>query len=140
VGETGAALERIEAKVSEINAVVATMSSSAEEQATSLQQVAAAVNHMDQATQQNAAMSQQASAASQSLASESEQLARLVGRFKVPPAAENRCPARRRAPRLRPLNPHSPDAPVSVRRLKGAATAARRRAPSGLNSKPRGAP
>ena len=85
VGETGAALGRIEAKVSEINDVVAAMTSSAEEQATSLQQIAAAVNLMDQATQQNAAMSEQASAASQSLAAESERLAELVGRFKAPP-------------------------------------------------------
>jgi len=111
VGETGAALERIEAKVSEINAVVATMSSSAEEQATSLQQVAAAVNHMDQATQQNAAMSQQASAASQSLASESEQLARLVGRFKVPPGGGEPLP--RPAPRAAPsaVEPAQPRRP-----------------------------
>jgi methyl-accepting chemotaxis protein len=85
VGETGAALQRIETQVSEINDVVATMTTSAEEQATSLQQIAAAVNLMDQATQQNAAMSEQASAAGQSLVSESERLALLVGRFKAPP-------------------------------------------------------
>ena len=101
VAETGAALERIEAKVSEINDVVAAITASAEEQANSLQQVAAAVNQMDQATQQNAAMSEQASAASQSPASESEQLARLVGRFKVPPSGRE--PLRRPAPRAVPL-------------------------------------
>ncbi|MGA2493270.1 MAG: globin-coupled sensor protein [Roseiarcus sp.] len=95
VGETGAALGRIEAKVSEINDVVAAMTSSVEEQATSLQQIAAAVNLMDQATQQNAAMSEQASAASQSLAAESERLAELVGRFKAPPGSRE--PLRRPA-------------------------------------------
>jgi methyl-accepting chemotaxis protein len=90
VGETGAALQRIEAKVADINDVVVAMSSSAEEQATSLQQIAAAVNLMDQATQQNAAMSEQASAASQSLASESEQLSRLVEQFKAPSSGGGR--------------------------------------------------
>ena len=117
VGETGAALGRIEAKVSEINNVVAAMTSSAEEQATSLQQIAAAVNLMDQATQQNAAMSEQASAASQSLASESERLAELVGRFKAPPGGHD--PLRRLAARASAATIESaePDANLSAPRV-----------------------
>ena len=130
VGETGAALGRIEAKVSEINDVVAAMTSSAEEQATSLQQIAAAVNLMDQATQQNAAMSEQASAASQSLAAESERLAELVGRFKAPPGGRE--PLRRPAARAvaSTVETADPDAKLlSAPRVGRAVKASPQRAP-----------
>jgi len=83
VAETGKSLERIVAKVAEINTVVSDIASGAQEQATGLQQVNTAVNEMDKVTQQNAAMAEEATAASRSLAQESEQLTRLVGQFRV---------------------------------------------------------
>ena len=58
VDETGKALERIVAQVSEITTAVTDIAASAQEQATGLQQVNTAVNQMDQVTQQNAAMAE----------------------------------------------------------------------------------
>ena len=83
VAETGKALERIVAKVAEINAVVGDIASGAQEQATGLQQVNTAVNQMDKVTQQNAAMAEQATAASRSLSQESSELSNLVSLFQV---------------------------------------------------------
>lgn len=81
VAETGQALTGIEAKVDEINGVVAEIAASANDQASSLQEVNKAVADMDQVTQQNAAMSEQATAASQSLAQESAALIGLISAF-----------------------------------------------------------
>ena len=94
VAETGQSLERIMAKVAEINSVVSDIASGAQEQATGLQQVNTAVNEMDKVTQQNAAMAEQATAAGLSLAQESEQLDALVDRFKMANVTEIE-PARR---------------------------------------------
>ncbi len=63
VSETGHSLERIVARVSEINKVVSDIASAAEEQASGLAQVNTAVDQMDQTTQQNAAMVEEATAA-----------------------------------------------------------------------------
>ena len=81
VGETGEALSRIVAQVTEVSGVVGEIASSAQEQAAGLAEVNTAVNQMDQVTQQNAAMVEQSTAASHALAQETEQLARLTGRF-----------------------------------------------------------
>jgi methyl-accepting chemotaxis protein len=83
VGETGKALARIAAEVTEIDGAVTEIAASAQEQSTALAEVNTAVNQMDQVTQQNAAMVEQSTAASHSLAQEAEQLATLVGRFSV---------------------------------------------------------
>jgi methyl-accepting chemotaxis protein len=83
VSETGQALGRIVAQVSQLNGLVMELAASAKEQSTGLGEVNAAVNQMDQVTQQNAAMVEQATAASHSLAAEAEALARLVGRFHI---------------------------------------------------------
>ena len=83
VGETGQALERIVAQVTQINGVVAEIAASAQEQAVGLAQVNTAVNQMDQVTQQNAAMVEESTAASHALAQETEELSRLIGRFEV---------------------------------------------------------
>ena len=83
VGETGRALARIAAQVSEISGIVTEISASAQEQAVGLQEVNTAVNQMDQMTQQNAAMVEQSTAASHSLRGEAEQLATLIGRFRT---------------------------------------------------------
>jgi methyl-accepting chemotaxis protein len=87
VEETGKALERIAAHVTEMNRVVAEIASSAQEQATGLQEVNNAVNQMDQMTQQNAGMVEQATAAAHSLREEADGLDRLVGQFRIEEAA-----------------------------------------------------
>ncbi len=100
VAQTGKALARIEAKVSEIDNVVADIAASAQEQAAGLHQVNAAINQMDQGTQQNAAMSEQASAASRSLAQESGRLSQLIGQFRIGRGADD--PIRRELKRVAP--------------------------------------
>ncbi len=102
VAQTGKALERIEAKVSELANVMADIAASAQEQATGLQQINTAVNQMDQTTQQNAAMSEQASAAGQSLAQESGRLSELVGQFQIGRGGDD--PLRRE---LKKVAPHA---------------------------------
>lgn len=81
--ETGAALDKIIAKVVEVEQVVAAIVSGAREQSVSLSQVNAAVGQMDQTTQQNAAMVEETTAAAKALGSESQRLDRLVGAFKA---------------------------------------------------------
>jgi methyl-accepting chemotaxis protein len=99
VGETGKALDRIVAQVTEINAVVAEIAASAQEQSTALAEVNTAVNQMDQMTQQNAAMVEQTTAASHSLAGEAGELAALVAGFKLGATpAMSAAPAPRTAP------------------------------------------
>jgi methyl-accepting chemotaxis protein len=83
VAETGKSLERIMAKVTDINTVVSDIAAGAQEQATGLQQVNIAVNEMDKVTQQNAAMAEEATAAGRSLTQEAEQLSSLVGQFRL---------------------------------------------------------
>jgi methyl-accepting chemotaxis protein len=83
VTETGEALERIFAQVTEMDSIVADIATSAKEQATGLQEVNTAVNQMDQVTQQNAAMVEESTAASHTLSRETEELTKLVGHFQV---------------------------------------------------------
>ena len=83
VGQTGTALEKIVAQVTEITGLVTEIAASAREQSTGLSEVNSAVNQMDQVTQQNAAMVEESTAASHSLAQEGDELARLVSQFKV---------------------------------------------------------
>jgi methyl-accepting chemotaxis protein len=83
VAETGKALERLVAKVGEINTVVLQIASGTEGQASDLREVNAAVTEMDQVTQQNAAMAEQATAVSHSLAEESDRLRALIQQFHV---------------------------------------------------------
>ena len=83
VGATGKSLERIIARVAEINTVIADIAAGAREQATGLQEVNTAINHMDEATQQNAAMVEESTAASHSLSQETSQLSGLIGQFRV---------------------------------------------------------
>ncbi len=118
VAQTGKALGEIEAKVSEINSVVAGIAASAQEQAAGLQQINAAVGQMDQATQQNAAMSEQASASGQSLAQECDRLSQLIGQFLVGKGAHD--PIRRELERVAPhafaerAKPSSADRPLGA--------------------------
>ena len=83
VGETGKALSRVAAQVTQINATMLEIAASAREQSTGLQEVNTAVNQMDQMTQQNAAMVEQSTAASTSLARESDDLANVIAGFRI---------------------------------------------------------
>jgi len=83
VSETGKALDRIVARIAEINTLVGQIAIAAEQQATGLQQVNTAVSEMDGVTQQNAAMVEESTAAARSLAAEADELARHVARFKI---------------------------------------------------------
>jgi len=117
VGETGQALRRIVAQVTEITGVVGEIAASAQEQATGLAQVNAAVNQMDQVTQQNAAMVEQSTAASHALAGEAQELARLMGQFRI--GASSAAPAPVQARSTPPAAPRSPSRAYA----SGAATA-----------------
>jgi methyl-accepting chemotaxis protein len=83
VAQTGRALERIMAQVTEIDKVVSDIAAGATQQASGLAEVSQAVNQMDQVTQQNAAMVEEMTAACQGLRSESSSLASSVSRFNV---------------------------------------------------------
>jgi len=83
VGDTGAALEGIVAKVAEMDGIIAAIAQSSQEQAGGLSQVNVAVNQMDQFTQQNAAMVEQATAAASALRGEAEELARRLALFRT---------------------------------------------------------
>lgn len=98
VGDTGAALNDIVAKVAEIDALISEIAHSAQQQAVGLNQANAAVNEMDQVTQQNAAMVEQVSAAGANLRVQAGELTRLVGRFRTDGATA-------RPSRLEPAEP-----------------------------------
>ncbi|MFN3523751.1 MAG: methyl-accepting chemotaxis protein [Phenylobacterium sp.] len=98
VRETGQSLERIMAKVGEIDALVREVASGAREQSGGLEQINHSVNEMDRVTQKNAAMVEEATAASRSLAHETAQLSELVDQFNLGGEAS--------PPRQAPGRPH----------------------------------
>jgi len=112
VGDTGQSLQRIVAKVSEINAIVGEIAAGAKAQASGLAEVSAAINQMDQTTQENASMVEQSTAATQALARETSQLAAMVAQFKV--EAQTQQDGLRRA--LRPAAPARAPAPRTAAR------------------------
>jgi methyl-accepting chemotaxis protein len=97
VAETGKALDRIQARIVEINDLVGKIASSAQNQAQSLTEVNSAIDQMDRVTQQNAAMVEESTAASHSLASEADVLANLVERFSLGQQRNQASRARRAA-------------------------------------------
>ena len=117
VAETGKALERIIAEVSEINRVVADIAAGAQEQATGLSQVNTAINQMDQSTQQNATMVEESNAASHSLSQETNHLAALTERFQL--GGRSADTAMRRE--LQKIAPHAfakPARPAAAKRIR----------------------
>ncbi|MDZ7280794.1 methyl-accepting chemotaxis protein [Sphingomonas sanguinis] len=83
VNETGKALARIVARITEINQLINDIAVSSENQSSGLQQVNIAVSQMDMVTQQNAAMVEEATAAARSLAGEADELSRQMSRFAI---------------------------------------------------------
>lgn len=95
VAEAGTALQTINARISDISALMSAISTAAEQQLVGLHQVNTGVSEMDGVTQQNAAMVEQATAAARSLASEADELSRHVSRFVVEDPGARRSGAER---------------------------------------------
>ena len=74
VGETGAALATISARIGGIRAAIEEIADSATSQSVSLGEINAAVSEVDRMTQQNAAMSEDCTAAAASLAQQAAEL------------------------------------------------------------------
>jgi methyl-accepting chemotaxis protein len=83
VGQTGASLDRIIQRVTQINGLVTDMAASAQEQARGIAEVNTAVVQMDQLTQQNAAMVEESTAASHKLRGDADMLDNSISRFDV---------------------------------------------------------
>jgi methyl-accepting chemotaxis protein len=116
VADTGKALERIIAQVSEINKVVADIAAGALEQASGLNQVNNAINRMDQTTQQNATRVEESTAASHALSQRTSELARLIEQFRVgaPRAADAQTAPRRAANRAEAEIKRRPGRPAAA--------------------------
>ena len=82
VDQTGKALEKIVAQVSDVNRVIMEIAAGAKEQAAALGEVNVAVTQLDQNTQQNAAIFEQTTAAAQNLRKETEMLENSVRSFR----------------------------------------------------------
>lgn len=83
VGEAGAALTTIAAKITEISTHSGAFSASSREQSAGISEISTAINHMDQITQQNSAMAEQTDGATRSLAAGMSGLRRLVAQFRI---------------------------------------------------------
>jgi len=149
VAETGKALERIMAQVSEINTVVSDIAAGAHEQSTGLEQVNTAINQMDLVTQQNASMVEESTAASHSLSQETTQLADLIGRFQVGQAKpddalrrelQKAAPHAFRQPGKTPAAAPPAPTPVAAAPVKASRAPAPRTAPVAQKAVANGAP
>ncbi|MET4895596.1 methyl-accepting chemotaxis protein [Sphingomonadaceae bacterium jetA1] len=112
VGETGDALDRINAGMGELGTLMATIAEETTRQASGMAQINVALTEMDSVTQQNAAMVEQATAAARGLADEAEDLNRAVTRFRL--AHEVDAPTRPRVAADAPARIPAP--PVRSRR------------------------
>ena len=83
VGRTREALQRIIARVAEIDAQVNAIAASARDQAQGLGEVNTTMGEMDRVVQQNAAMVEETTAAAHALRSESQELADRVDLFEI---------------------------------------------------------
>jgi len=99
VGDTGAVLDDIVSKVTEIDTLITVIAQSSQEQASSLSQVNSAVNQMDHATQKNVAMVEQTTTAAANLRTEAAQLADRIAQFQTGEAVTARAPQARRMAR-----------------------------------------
>ena len=83
VAAAGEALERMVARINEINHLMTDIASAAAEQSRGIAEVNMAVSQMDQITQQNAAMVEETSAETQRLKNEAVELAEKLERFRI---------------------------------------------------------
>lgn len=110
VGETGAALGRIDEFVTSIDANVDSIAGGMKEQSVGLKEISVAVTEIDRMTQRNAAMGEESTALGHKLAEAAEDLAVLVARFKLNRRREIREPGQAMeqwALRTRAISDHS---------------------------------
>ncbi|WP_377291810.1 methyl-accepting chemotaxis protein [Rhizobium sp. SG2393] len=94
VNQTGSALGRISAHISNVGGSVATIERSASDQEAALREIDAVITQVDQATQKNAAMVEETAAASNAMMDEMMEIARKLQAFRTGHDTGN---ARRRA-------------------------------------------
>ncbi|MEE4200712.1 methyl-accepting chemotaxis protein [Erythrobacter sp.] len=107
VGETGALLEKIVARIGTVTQEVDNIAEMTTSQASNIEQINESVGSMDTMTQQNAAMVEQSTAAARSLSEEAGQLRKLVSQFSISareaaPSAARRQVEKRPAPQRKP--------------------------------------
>ncbi|WP_028225633.1 methyl-accepting chemotaxis protein [Paraburkholderia ferrariae] len=83
VEDTGDTMQRVEAAIARVTAIVGEIAQASREQSEGIQQVGLAITQMDEVTQQNAALVEQCAAAASSLADQAQTLRELTAAFKV---------------------------------------------------------
>ncbi len=83
VGDTGTALSKIAAMITEVDAVVQNISDASRDQANSLTEISGAVSAMDDVTQRNAAMIEEVTTAAHGLNGKMESLNGIISRFRI---------------------------------------------------------
>ena len=83
VDDTGAALERIMARVSEIDKLVGDIATAVDEQSRGVREINTAVNQIDRSTQQNSAMAQESIAATRVLNTQADEVHDHAARFRL---------------------------------------------------------
>ncbi len=81
--QTGAALQKIVAGVSQVTQLVAEIATAANEQAMGLTECNNGLGQIDQVTQQNTANAEESAAASEELSQQAERLRQMLGRFRL---------------------------------------------------------
>ncbi|OYD82180.1 methyl-accepting chemotaxis protein, partial [Azospirillum brasilense] len=87
VKKAGDALEGIVSGVQQVAGLIAEMASASSEQAAALDEINATVSQMDEMTQKNAALVEETTAAAQAMAGQANDLKGLIGFFKLDPRA-----------------------------------------------------
>jgi methyl-accepting chemotaxis protein len=83
VDDTGAALERIMARVSQIDKLVGDIATTVDQQSRSMREFNTAVNQYDRSTQQNSAMAQESIAATRVLNAQADEVHDHAARFRL---------------------------------------------------------
>ena len=83
VGDAGATMQEILAKVQRLSDIVGEISAAAREQSSGVDDVNTSMAQLDQVTQQNAALVEESAAAAESLKEQARRLAEVVGGFRL---------------------------------------------------------
>lgn len=97
VEEMDGALDRIIARITDINELAQSIATSAEEQSNRVAEANEAMRQMDSFTQQNAAMVEETTAAARNLTDQAEHLAKLLSQFQMSRRSPGQATAIRRA-------------------------------------------
>jgi len=87
VSDAGASMDDIVGQVRRVADLIGEISAATTEQTSGIGQVSTAVSQLDQVTQHNAALVEESAAAADSLRQQADQLAKVVGVFRLSPAA-----------------------------------------------------